>query len=268
MSVTDIKIPADASDQQTTDAKTALPPVEFSVARSGAVNVISVTDRQGVQNRLPTKSYRIYWLPAAFAPTSIGSTSTVPAPVVYATAIRNSGRKVANLVTDIQAPGLGTVLTYSDSVNVGNAGYYFCVAVNRAGVEAPPEHMVSADSGGLISPAIGGGGGSPVVIAITSINGDMTPAQTLIQGTNITITDNGVGGHTFDAAGGGSFTKEDSSTAVDGVATVFTFSSAVAVNDVIVADGLVMDETFGDYTRGGVTVTFTVAPISTVQRIF
>jgi hypothetical protein len=275
MSLKDIKIPAQASDQQTTDAKSALPPVEFRVARAGNVNAISISDRQGVQNRLPTASYRVYFLPVQYAPFSSGTTTTVAAPVVYDTATRAAGRKVASLVTEIAAPGLGTVLNYYDNTNVNQAGYYFCAAVNRAGVEAPPEHMVSTEGiqdvgvgNGIGTSGGGGGGGSPIVVAITSINGDATPAQTLTAGTNMTITDNGVGGHTFDATGGGGFTKEDSSTAVDGVATVFTFSTAVAVNDVIVADGLVMDETFGDYTRGGVTVTFTLAPISTVQRIF
>jgi hypothetical protein len=186
------------------------------------------------------------------------------------TAIRNAGQKVADLVADTSAPGFGSVLRVEDPLHFGQPGYYYCVAVNRAGVEAPVEHVVFTDDLGVALSDSGGGGSGPppIVVAITSINGDATPAQTLTAGTNMTITDNGVGGHTFDATGGGGFTKEDSSTAVDGVATVFTFSTAVAVNDVIVADGLVMDETFGDYTRGGVTVTFALAPISTVQRIF
>lgn len=144
--IANIKIPADAADQQTTDAKSAIPPAQFSIVTNGTANVISITDRVAVQNRVPTASYRVYFLPAAFAPTDLGNTTTLPAPVVYNTAIRGAGRKVANLVADIAAPSLGTVLTYSDTVNVNQPGYYFCVAVNRVGVEAPPEHMISTNS--------------------------------------------------------------------------------------------------------------------------
>ena len=38
---------------------------------------------------------------------------------------------------------LGTVLNITDNVNTGAPGYYYCVGVNRAGVEAPPEHIVT-----------------------------------------------------------------------------------------------------------------------------
>ena len=144
MGVRDIKIPADASDKQTTDARSALPPVEFTVSRGASANVLSIHDRQGPQDRNPTVSYRVYFLPAAFAPTSSGTTATVPGPVVFNTVIRGAGRKVASLVADVRAPGLGTVLPVSDSINFGQKGFYFCVGVNRASVEAPPEHMVAA----------------------------------------------------------------------------------------------------------------------------
>ena len=45
-------------------------------------------------------------------------------------------------------------------------------------------------------------GGSGLI----SINSDNTPAQTLVQGSNITITDNGGGSHTIAASGGGANT--------------------------------------------------------------
>lgn len=132
MALKDVKVPADTSDQQTTDAKSALPPVEFQAVNNGTSNLLTIHDRQAVQNRAPTASYRIYFLPKAFAPNA----------EINASNIRQAGRKVASLVADVSAPSLGTMLTYSDSDNVTDAGYYYCVGVNRAGVEAPPEHIV------------------------------------------------------------------------------------------------------------------------------
>lgn len=270
MSLKDIKIPADASDQQTTDAKSAVPPIEFSVSVGASSNILTIQDRQGVQNRLPTASYRTYFLPREYAPPSIGSTSTVAGPNTLKTAIRAAGQRVADLVADTSAPGFGSLLTVQDPIHFGQQGYYYCVAVNRAGVEAPVEHIVSTDDLGTASDTSGGGsvGPPPVLVAITSINGDITPAQTLIPGTNITITDLGAGNHIIDATAAGVFTMENSSTAVDGIATVFTFSTAVSANDPIFADGRLMDEAIGDYSRLGATVTFALAPISTVKRIF
>lgn len=144
MGLKDIRIPADASDKQTTDAKSAVPPVDFSI--TGSVSTffqISIKDRQWPQERKPTSSYRIYFLPDEVAPRSTGTTVTVPPPVVYKTAERNAGRRVAELMGEIQAPGLGTVLSSPDLNNIlTRTGWYFCVAVNRLGIEAPCEHMV------------------------------------------------------------------------------------------------------------------------------
>jgi len=142
-SLPDVRIPADASDQDTTDSKSARPPAEFTVTKGATANILTVTDRQAPQNRYSTASYRIYFLPAAFSPTPTGTSSTVVQPVVMTTAGRVSGRKVASLVGNVEAPGLGTVLVFSDPVYFGQKGYYYCVGVNRAGVEAPPENMVN-----------------------------------------------------------------------------------------------------------------------------
>lgn len=144
MSLKDIKIPADASDKQTTDARSALPPVEFTVTAGTAANLLTIHDRQAPQGRAPTVSYRVYFLPITFAPKPVGTTTTVAGPVVMGTAVRAAGRKVASLVADVKAPGLGTLLPISDPVNFGSKGYYFCLGVNRSAVEAPVEHMVVA----------------------------------------------------------------------------------------------------------------------------
>jgi hypothetical protein len=130
----DIRTPADPQDKQTTDARSALPPVEFAVAAGADRNSLSITDRQAVSDRASTVSYRVYFLPAKFAPTMNG---------VMATS-RRAAQKVSNLVAEIAAPSRGTILTVEDTVNFGSAGYYFCVGVNRVGVEAPAEHMVAA----------------------------------------------------------------------------------------------------------------------------
>src|SRR5271169_127090 len=139
-----VKIPAQTADNQTTDARTAKPPMEFTVTKAGGSNTLAIKDRQAVQNRNPTDSYRVYFLPAAFAPTFVGTTATVPNPVISNPAVRQAGRKVASLVATVLAPGLGTTLSVPDTVNFGQKGYYYCVAVNRSGVEAPPVHIVGA----------------------------------------------------------------------------------------------------------------------------
>lgn len=144
MGLKDVRIPADASDKQTTDARSALPPVEFTVVRGLQANEITIQDRQFPQDRYSTATYRIYFLPSAFAPKPVGITATIQGPVVMNTRIRASARAVASLVADVSAPGLGTILNYSDAVNFGKPGYYYCVGVNRVGVEAPPEHFVGA----------------------------------------------------------------------------------------------------------------------------
>ena len=144
MPLFDVRTPADPEDQQTTNAKSALPPVEFTVSKGPSSNVLVILDRQKVQDRASTKAYRIYFLPAAFAPTSTGSTTTIPSPVVFSTLVRQAGRKVASLVQEVQAPGLGTNLTVQDTVNFNAAGFYYCVGVNRVQVEAPPENFVVA----------------------------------------------------------------------------------------------------------------------------
>jgi hypothetical protein len=144
MALIDVRIPADPADRQTTDAKSALPPVEFTASKGATANILTILDRQKVQDRASTVAYRIYFLPAAFAPTSTGTTATVPSPVVFSTGVRKAGRKVASLVTEVKAPGLGTNLSVTDTVNFNQKGFYYCVAVNRAEVEAPPEQMVKA----------------------------------------------------------------------------------------------------------------------------
>ena len=133
MSLKDIKVPADNSDKQTTDAKSALPPVEFTVSQdsSSLVNSFVIQDRQFVQDRGPTASYRVYFLPGEFAPN-------------LATLNRVSGQRVASLVAEVSSTGRGDALPLMDVSFGPREGYYYCTAVNRVGVEAPPEHLVKA----------------------------------------------------------------------------------------------------------------------------
>jgi hypothetical protein len=131
----DVRIPADPADFETTESRSALPPVQFSVALDGALGttLFTIQDRQYPAQRAPTVSYRIYFLPAAFAPKSVDTAF-----------IRRSGSRVASLVTEVQAPGRGTALTATDYQFLGQPGWYFCVGVSRRGLEAPPEHVVAA----------------------------------------------------------------------------------------------------------------------------
>lgn len=211
----DVRIPADAADQLTTNARSAIPPSDFNVTRNGATNLISIRDRVGVQGRASTASYRIYFLPASYAPESVGTTYTVPKPATQTQAGRLASRKVASLVTDISAPGLGTILTYSDSVNVGQKGYYYCVAVNQSGVEAPVENMIATDSV-LEAPTSSGSGGGMAVIPsppaiLPSLNGITLGAVTLVAGPNIIITPSlpTPTDITIEATGGGGASNED-----------------------------------------------------------
>lgn len=193
----DVKIPGDAADQQTTDAQTAIPPVEFYVARGVGGNLVQIHDRQAVQNRFQTSSYRVYFLPIQFASVPVGTTPTVGQPVVYGV-VRQAGQKVASLVTDIKAPGFGTILKYTDNVNLTTAGYYYCVAVNRAGVEAPPEHIVRMDAytsnTALSGSGSVGGSSSPAppppipAISVESTYGYGLPITGVIDGVNVTFT--------------------------------------------------------------------------------
>lgn len=129
----DVRIPADPADFETTQSRSALPPVEFSVGLDPVLGttLFTIQDRQYPAQRAPTVSYRIYFLPSAFAPTNVNT--------AY---IRRSGSRVASLVTEVQAPGRGTALTATDYQFLGQSGWYYCVGVNRRGLEASPEHVV------------------------------------------------------------------------------------------------------------------------------
>ena len=133
MSLRDVKVPADNSDKQTTDAKSALPPIEFTVtAGTGTgTNNLVIHDRQAVPDRNPTASYRVYFLPGEFVPN-------------LATLNRVSGQKVASLVAEVSSTGRGDALPLTDISSSPRVGYYYCTAVNRVGVEAMPEHQVKA----------------------------------------------------------------------------------------------------------------------------
>ena len=78
-------------------------------------------------------AYRIYFLPAAFAPGG-----------VLTGVQRVAGQRVASLVADVKAPGRGADLTVTDSQFFGQQGYYYCVGVSRRELESVPEHVVSA----------------------------------------------------------------------------------------------------------------------------
>lgn len=187
----DVRIPADAADQLTTNAKSALPPADFNVVRNGATNLVTVRDRTAVQGRSSTAAYRVYFLPEAYAPQSTGTTTTVPRPALLNAVGRLASRKAATLLTEIAAPGLGTVLSYNDATYVATKGYYFCVAVNQSGVEAPVEHVIPTDSL-LESPLQDGSEMGATIVSssalLPSLNGITLGAVTLVAGPNVTIT--------------------------------------------------------------------------------
>jgi hypothetical protein len=132
----DIRIPADPQDYETTESRSALPPVEFSIAVNptlAPLNTFRIKDRQYPAQRAPTVSYRIYFLPSQFAPSGLSPTK-----------LRAAGQKVAYFVADVKAPGRGTDLTVTDIQFSGTPGYYYCVGVSRRDQEAPAEHFVKA----------------------------------------------------------------------------------------------------------------------------
>jgi len=131
----DIRIPADPADFETTESRSALPPVQFTVGFDSVLGttMFTIQDRQYPAQRAPTVSYRIYFLPAAFAPLNVDTSF-----------LRRNGSRVASIVTEVQAPGRGTSLTATDYQFLGQPGWYYCVGVSRRGLEAPPEHVVKA----------------------------------------------------------------------------------------------------------------------------
>ena len=130
----DIRTPADPQDKQTTDVRAALPPQEFIAQKVAGVNTLSITDRQGPQDRVSTVSYRIYFIPNSLLPVSAATTATQ----------RLAGQNMGTLVAEVAAPARGTVLTIQDTINTNSKGRYSCVAVNRMGTEAPPQNVVVA----------------------------------------------------------------------------------------------------------------------------
>lgn len=127
----DVRVPADVEDFETTQSQSALPPAEFKVAIGASANTFTITDRQFPAQRAPTTSYRIYYLPAAFAPSDVNRQVQ-----------RIAGQRVASLVADVKAPGRGADLTVTDTQFFGLSGYYYCVGVSRRDLEAPPEHIL------------------------------------------------------------------------------------------------------------------------------
>jgi hypothetical protein len=129
----DVRTPADPEDFETTQSRGALPPVEFSIASGASANTFTIRDRQYPAQRAPTVAYRIYFLPAAFAPGG-----------VLTGVQRTAGQRVASLVAEVKAPGRGADLTVTDTQFVGQEGYYYCVGVSRRELESAPEHLVKA----------------------------------------------------------------------------------------------------------------------------
>ncbi len=129
----DVRTPADPEDFETTQWRSALPPVEFSASTGATATTFTITDRQYPPERGPTVSYRVYFLPKEYAPSA--ATTALQ---------RVAGQRVASLVAEVKAPGRGSDLTVTDSQFYGQQGYYYCVGVSRQGIEAPPEHFVRA----------------------------------------------------------------------------------------------------------------------------
>ena len=129
--VQDVRIPADSADFETTESRSALPPVEFRIISDAAANNFIITDRQYPAQRAPTVAYRVYFLMADIGSTGMSQTSA-----------RQAAQRMGYLVGEVQAPGRGTVVSMTDTQFFGLPGWYYCVGVNRLGIEAPCEHSV------------------------------------------------------------------------------------------------------------------------------
>jgi len=128
----DVRIPADPADFETTQSRSALPPVQFKAVMGSTSTTFTITDRQYPAQRAPTVAYRIYFLPAAFAPSDVNRNIQ-----------RIAGQRIASLVADVKAPGRGADLVVTDTTYFGQQGHYYCVGVSRRELECPPEHVVS-----------------------------------------------------------------------------------------------------------------------------
>jgi len=123
---------------------------------------------------------------------------------------------------------------------------------------------------GIITVDISGGGSSIELETNGTPNGNQSLLN-LVQGTNMTITDDGLGNITFDSSGsGGDGTPyaETPSGTINSSNKVFTLAHApsAAANTIVILDGVTQYEGI-DYTVSGSTITFVTAP-ATGSTIF
>lgn len=120
--------PGAPSDFETMLSKKAMPPADFSVAAGTNTVLFTIGDRQAVQRRSPTTSYRIYFAPV------------VPAKPLDET-MRMGLFKAANLVKQVASQGKTTTITTEDPQFYNRAGWFICVGVNMLNEEGLPLHF-------------------------------------------------------------------------------------------------------------------------------
>ncbi len=120
--------PGTPSDFETMLSRKAQPPVDFSVAKGTNTVKFTIGDRQAVQRRSPTNSYRIYFAPV------------VPARPLDET-IKQALYAAANVVITVPSQGKTTTITAEDPQFYNQKGWFICVGVNMLNEEGLPLHF-------------------------------------------------------------------------------------------------------------------------------
>ncbi len=117
--------PGTPSDFETTLSKKAQRPTDFNVTKGTNTVKFAIGDRQAVQRRSPTNSYRIYFAPV------------VPARPLDET-LKQALYAAANVVMTVPSQGKTTTITAEDPQFYNQKGFFICVGVNMLNDETLP----------------------------------------------------------------------------------------------------------------------------------
>lgn len=117
--------PGVPSDFETMLSKRAMPPTDFKVSAGTNTVLFEIGDRQAVQRRSPTQSYRIYFAPV------------VPSRPLDET-LRMGLFAAANLVKTVASQGKTVTITAEDPQFYNRKGWFICVGVNMLNEETQP----------------------------------------------------------------------------------------------------------------------------------
>ena len=168
-----------------------------------------------------------------------------------------------------QWPGMNIQLSVNIAAATGNKAVLIPGEYTGTDTFTNPSNVPIIDlrkSG--ISTGLGGplaGGGHAIQLQTNGVNNGSQSILNLLAGSNITLSDNGSGGITISATGGGSTinfsNNETPSGTVDGVNTAFTLAHTPASGGLfqLFRNGQ-FQQAATDYTRSGTSITYLYPP--------